>query len=118
VKFDALQRRAEDPFLLGLSAGGELWIYGEGRASKRRVPCFRGRDGTSLLGPLAGGELSIYEEGGDNELPARAAAGVTRRSLGIITSPDLGGGDSKRRAPCPRGRDGTSLLGLRADGEL
>ena len=53
-------------------------------------PMLRGRDGTSLLGLRAGGELWIYEEGGDNEMPARAASGVTRRSLGIITSPDLG----------------------------
>ena len=51
-------------------------------------------------------------------MPARAASGVTRRSLGIINSPDLDGGDSKRRAPCPRGSDGTSLLGLRTDGDL
>ena len=61
MKFEALRRKAEDPFLLGPRASGELWIYEEGRASTRRVPCFRGRDGTSLLGPRAGGELWIYE---------------------------------------------------------
>ena len=49
AKFKALQRKAEDPSLLGPRASGELWIYEEGRASTRRVPCFRGRDGTSML---------------------------------------------------------------------
>ena len=70
MKFGTLQRKAEDPFLLGPRASGELWIYEEGRASTRRVPCFRRREGASLLGPRAGGELWIYE--------------------GTITSPDLG----------------------------
>ena len=76
--------------LLGLRAGGELWIYEEGGDSKRRAPCSRGRDGTYLLGLRAGGELWIYEEGGDNKMPTRDASGATRRSLGIIASPDLG----------------------------
>ena len=49
-----------------------------------------GRDGIPLLGRRAGGELWIYVGGCDNEMPARAASRVTRRSLGIITGPDLG----------------------------
>ena len=59
--------------LLGLRAGGELWVCEEGGDSKRRAPCSRGSDGTYLLGLRAGGELWIYEEGGDNEMPACAA---------------------------------------------